>query len=213
MLCFLLSRGFWLLLLRPCLSWEARVLEVASVGSMVAQFGASVEGKFFAFGGKDAGSCKKAWKFDDDGWSEVASMPLPSYVKSLSGCGAASSVAMGKIFLSGCFVAYEEENDEEKKIYASNLTFAYEYRNDSWLRLADLPEPLAGSGLAVVNEEIHLVGGASHLSENAIFKEETSTLLRDSYAHYVYADNEWKHLSKLNVARNRLSLVLHDGSL
>lgn len=143
----------------------------------------------WALGGTDASGrpVLEVERLAADGWEDVAMLPG-------GGLNApATAFIDGRIYVIGGFGTTTN--------VATAAVRVYDVEAGSWSEAAPLPEPRGGHAAAVVDGNIHVVGGG-----NAV-----STL--DLHSVYDPASDSWSEAAPLPRAKGSPAAVVHDGKL
>lgn len=110
---------------------------------------ASYEGKIYGVGGSTATSIVSdgyVYERGADSWSRITPLPEPR-------TNAAGAFLNGTLYVVGGGHFVEHVN------VASPSTFAYHPHSNSWSRVADLPQAMYGSAVAVLDGKLYVIGG------------------------------------------------------
>lgn len=91
-----------------------------------------------------------------------------------------------------------------QQVFGSNRVWKYNFERDSFTRIADLPQPLAGGGAAILNGRLHYFGGST---QN---RNDTSIHLALDLAD---PSAKWEAAASLPTARNHLGHAVVNGML
>lgn len=129
-----------------------------------------------------------AYDPDKDAWRTLADLPEPrDHV--------AVAQSDGKIFAAGGFATPVHKNSRAD-------VFEYDIANDTWRRLPAMTVARGAAGAAIVDGELHVLGGRG---------DDGVTLA----AHEVYDlhSGRWKHAAPLPQARDHLAVVVMDDKI
>lgn len=150
---------------------------------------ANLDGKIYVVGGFGADAAAHRYDPAADLWTRIADYPYPVNHPGIAAGG-------GQVLVGGGYSA------DGRSAYSE--LHAYDAGNDAWERVGELPMPMGAFGFAVVDDHLHLVGGATdHLGGPP----------QQSVARWDQAGNRWESLAPMTHPREHLAVVAQGGAV
>lgn len=169
--------------------------------------GVAKNGKLYVFGGfKDGFSfmSKKSWRYmpTSNSWEQLADIPTLS--AGITHMGNAVDPQTDMIYLAGG-LALPFGGTWISNAFATADVFAYDTDSDQWSSLPSLPQAIGGCGAAVLDGNLHVIGGALMDGANGGFIQDLDT-------HYVLNLGNpaagWSTLAPISAGRNHIGVAV-----
>ena len=171
--------------------------------------GGAVNGKLYVFGGFETGwkrKSKDTWEYNpaNSKWTKKA--PMPAGYVGVSHTANAVDKKTSTIYLVGGLALNKNEIWPDGA-YATNDTFAYHAKTDTWSVLPPIPQARGGGAAVVFNNKLHFFNGASF--QGAFTKDHAEHWSLD----LGNAQKGWKQLASNSLGRNHLGGAVHGDKI